>query len=80
MGHANNGAYIDWSDEAVGLLADADAPVRGLPRAFTAEYLVPARPGATIVCRAWSAPGGAVACRLADPDAELLRAMVEPLG
>lgn len=80
MGHANNGAYVDWLDEAVAGLAEADAPARRLPRAFIAEYLAPSRSGESIVGRAWPGADGVVAYRLSAANGEVLRATVEPLG
>jgi acyl-CoA thioesterase FadM len=80
MGHANNGAYIDWIDEAVaGLSSGLSRPVAP-PRAFVAEYLAPAGPGAALTGRAWELGDGVVACRLSDGTDELLRARVEALG
>lgn len=78
MGHANNGAYVDWAEEALMALSDP-GPVGSLPRAFVAEYLAPAGPGAAGTGLTWRLPSGGVAFRLADGDSELLRAAIVPL-
>ncbi len=80
MGHANNGAYIDWIDEATAAVPLGTTSLRAWPRAIVAEYLAPAGPGATIAGRAWELEPGVAAYRLTDASDELLRARVEPLG
>ena len=64
MGHANNGAYADWLDEAV-VAAGGLGLVTGVPRRYTIEYLRPATPGAALRSTAWPS-GAGFAWRLAD--------------
>jgi acyl-CoA thioesterase FadM len=79
MGHANNGAYIDWADEAVASMAGVHPRPAALPRSFVVEYAAPARPGAAVTGSAWALPSGSIAFRLVDGDQELVRAVVEPI-
>lgn len=53
MGHANNGVYLDWLDEAVAAAGGADAVAR-FPRRYRARVPAPGGPG-----------HGARRCRLA---------------
>jgi acyl-CoA thioesterase FadM len=77
MGHANNGVYLDWLDEAVVAGGGTDAVV-SFPRRYRLEYLRPAGPGAALVSAAWWDEAG-WAYRLADEDGtELLRGRLDP--
>lgn len=80
MGHANNGAYVDWADEAVAGLAGIHPRPAALPRSLTVEYVAPARPGAAMAGSAWALPSGSVAYRLGEGDQELVRVIVEPIA
>lgn len=78
MGHANNGAYLDWLEEAA-LEATGAATAGRLaatPRRYRLEYLAPALPGAALVAAIWPAnEAGVLAYRLRDAmGTELLRA------
>ncbi len=79
MGHANNGAYIDWADEAVASMAGSHPRPAALPRSLVVEYAAPARPGAAVTGSAWALPSGSIAFRLVEGDQELVRAVVEPI-
>lgn len=70
MGHANNAAYVDHLDEALGPDALAEV-VRG----YRLEYLRPAAPGAQLQLASWPLDSGSTAYRLADGADELLRAV-----
>lgn len=77
MGHANNGAYVDWIREAVPPPGRGPGSMPGVPRTFLLEYVAPARPGASLTVESWPEATG-VGCRLAVDGVELLRATVEP--
>jgi acyl-CoA thioesterase FadM len=77
MGHANNGAYVDWIREALPPTGRGPGSVPDVPRTFLLEYLAPTRPGAALTIESWP-EATAVACRLAADGIELLRARVEP--
>lgn len=81
MGHVNNGAYVDYLEEALAKAgAGAQAAITGTPRRLRLEYLAPAAPGAELVAFAWrdliDGPSG-WAWQLADVDGrELARARI----
>jgi acyl-CoA thioesterase FadM len=76
MGHANNGVYLDWLDEAVVAAGGADA-TGAFPRRYRLEYLRPAGAGAELTSAAWP-DGTGWAYRLATPDGgELLRGRLD---
>ncbi len=78
MGHANNGVYLDWLDEAVAAAGGTQA-LAAFPRRYRLEYLRPVGPGTELVAAAWPDAGG-WAHRLAAEDAtELLRGRVDPV-
>ncbi len=78
MGHANNGVYLDWLDEAVAAVA-GEAAVTAFPRRYRLEYLRPAAPGALLVAAAWP-DGAGWAHRLSGPEGdELLRGRLDPV-
>ncbi len=78
MGHANNGVYIDWFDEAVAA-AGGDVATTAFPRRYRLEYLRPAAPGALLAAEAWP-DGDGWAHRLRDPNGdELLRGRLDPV-
>lgn len=79
MGHANNGVYLDWLDEAVAA-AGGEVTVTAFPRRYRLEYLRPAAPGALLAAAAWP-DGVGWAHRLSGPEGdELLRGRLDPLG
>ena len=57
MGHANNGVYLDWLDEAVAAAGGAE-DVRAPGRRYRAEYLQAAGPGAALGSVAWRDEAG----------------------
>jgi len=75
MGHANNGVYLDWLDEAVTTAGGAD-DVRASARRYRVEYLRPAGPGVALRSVAWrDEPGWA--WRLADGAGDLARGRLD---
>ena len=79
MGHANNGVYLDWLDEAVVAGGGTDAVV-SYPRRYRLEYLRPAGPGAALVSAAWRDEAGWAYRLAAEDGAELLRGRLDPVG
>jgi acyl-CoA thioesterase FadM len=77
MGHANNGAFLDWLEACVLALPDGTARLAALPRTYLLEYLLPARPAASLTGSVWEA-GPGVQHRLVDGQRELLRARLDP--
>ncbi len=78
FGHANNGVYVDWLDEAV-VQAGGEESIAAHPRRYTVEYLRAAGPGMTLRSAAWP-DGRGWAWRLAGAAGgdELARGRVEP--
>ena len=56
MGHANNAAYVDWFEEAVGRIDPV--ALRSIPRRYRLEYALAADAGAPLVAAAWTDDGG----------------------
>jgi acyl-CoA thioesterase FadM len=77
MGHANNGAYVDWLEACVLDLPDGPVRLRVRPRTYLLEYLLPARPEAILDGVVWTS-GAGVGHRLLDGRDELLRARLDP--
>lgn len=77
MGHANNGVYLDWLDEAVAAAGGTDA-VRAIPRRYRLEYLRPAGPGMGLVSAAWHNDVGWAYRLAAEDGTELLRGRLDP--
>ncbi|MBP1705971.1 MAG: hypothetical protein H6Q36_1710 [Chloroflexi bacterium] len=77
MGHANNGVYLDWLDEAVATAGGADA-TSSFPRHYRLEYLRPAGPGAELASAAWRDGAGWAYRLTAEDGAELLRGRLDP--
>ena len=87
MGHANNGAYLDYLEESLLAVGGAAAGLAvGIPRRFRIEYLQPARLGTALRAATWAidGPDGAVpgwAWRLSGDDGtELARGLATPDG
>ncbi len=76
QGHANNGVYPDWLDEAVAAAGGAD-DVRAAARRYRLEYLRAAGPGASLRSVAWR-DGTGWAWRLADDAGDLVRGRLDP--
>ena len=76
VGHANNGVYPDWLDEAVAAAGGAD-DVRAAARRYRIEYLRPAGPGVALRSVAWR-DGGGWDWRLADDAGDLARGRLDP--
>jgi acyl-CoA thioesterase FadM len=76
VGHANNGVYLDWLDEAVASAGGAD-DVRAAARRYRLEYLRPAGPGVALRSIAWR-DGGGWAWRLVDDAGDLVRGRLDP--
>jgi hypothetical protein len=76
MGHANNGVYLDWLDEAVTAAGGAD-DVRAMARRYRVEYLRAAGPGVALRSIAWR-DGPGWAWRLADDTGDLVRGRLDP--
>jgi len=76
QGHANNGVYPDWLDEAVAAAGGAD-DVRAAARRYRLEYLRAAGPGAPLRSVAWR-DGPGWAWRLADDAGDLVRGRLDP--
>ncbi len=76
MGHANNGVYFDWLDEAVATAGGAD-DVRVATRHYRVEYLRAAGPSRALASVAWR-DGPGWAWRLADDAGDLVRGRLDP--
>ncbi len=73
LAHVNNAVYLDYLDSQL-LTANPGLDGLQVPRRYTAEFILSAEPGATLVGRGWS-DGPAWCYRLADrAGRELLRA------
>jgi acyl-CoA thioesterase FadM len=79
MGHANNGSYVDWLDEAV-FLAGGHQLVVTDARCYVVEYLRPAALGQELRSSAWPDAGG-FAWQLADAGTgdSLARGRLDPV-
>lgn len=77
MAHVNNAVYADYVEEAIDA-AGGSGLLDAVPRRCRLEYLVPARPEATLASFAWRSDAG-WSCRLVGDGVELLRARLEPL-
>jgi acyl-CoA thioesterase FadM len=77
QGHANNGVYPDWLDEAVTAAGGAD-DVRAVARRYRMEYLRAAGPGVPLRSLAWH-DGPGWAWRLADDAGDLVRGRLDPV-
>jgi acyl-CoA thioesterase FadM len=71
MGHANNGVYLDWLDEAITAAGGAN-DVRAAARRYRVEYLRAAGPGVALRSVAWR-DGPGWAWRLVDDAGDLAR-------
>jgi acyl-ACP thioesterase len=58
MGHANNGVYLDWAEDAVATTEGGHQAIEHVPRTWTLEYLAPAGPGDVVSAAAWPGPPG----------------------
>jgi acyl-CoA thioesterase FadM len=76
QGHANNGVYPDWLDEAVATAGGVD-DVCAPARRYRMEYLRAAGPGASLRSVAWR-DGPGWAWRLADDAGDLVRGRLDP--
>lgn len=76
MGHANNGVYLDWLDEAVAGAGGA-GDVRAPARRYRVEYLRGAGPGGALRSVAWR-DGAGWAWRLFDAAGDLARGRLDP--
>ncbi len=76
MGHANNGVYLDWLDEAV-TAAGGVGDVRAAARRYRVEYLRGAGHGAALRSIAWR-DGTGWAWRLEDDVGDLARGRLGP--
>ena len=77
MGHANNGVYLDWLDEAVAAAGGAD-DVRAPARRYRAEYLQAAGPGVALRSVAWRDAAG-WAWRLVGDAGDSARGRLDPV-
>ena len=75
MGHANNGVYLDWLDEAVTAAGGAN-DVRASARRYRVEYLRAAGPGVALRSVAWR-DGPGWAWRLVDDAGDLARGRLD---
>ena len=75
MGHANNGVYLDWLDEAVTAAGGAD-DVRAAARRYRVEYLRAAGRGLGLRSIAWR-DGPGWAWRLEDVAGDLVRGRLD---
>lgn len=76
QGHANNGVYLDWLDEAVTAAGGAD-DVQAAVRRYRVEYLRAAGPGVALRSVAWR-DGPGWAWRLVDDAGDLVRGRLDP--
>lgn len=76
VGHANNGVYLDWLDEAVASAGGAE-DLRAAARRYRVEYLRAAGPGAALRSIAWR-DGAGWAWRLVDDAGDLARGRLDP--
>ena len=53
LGHANNGAYLDWLEAAVADLPDGPGRLVARPRTIRLEYVRPAGPAEDLVAATW---------------------------
>lgn len=66
LGHVNNGAYLDYLEEAVLAVGrPGEVAARAIPRTVRLEYLAPAGPGMRLRGAAWPEPGGSGAASFA---------------
>jgi acyl-ACP thioesterase len=72
MGHANNGAYVDWLEEAVEATPDGARRLAAVPRRYRVEYVGPTEVGDVLDGAAWL-DGSAWAFRLAEGGADRFR-------
>jgi acyl-CoA thioesterase FadM len=77
MGHANNGVYLDWLDEAVTAAGGGD-DVRAAARRYGVEYLRATGPGVALRSIAWR-DGPGWAWRLEDGAGDLVRGRLDPV-
>jgi acyl-CoA thioesterase FadM len=77
QGHANNGVFPDWLDEAVAAAGGAD-DVRAAARRYRMEYLRAAGPGAPLRSVTWR-DGPGWAWRLVDDAGDLVRGRLDPV-
>ena len=77
MGHANNGVYLDWLDEAVAT-AGGSEDVRTPARRYRVEYLQAAVPGVALGSVAWRDAAG-WAWRLAGEAGDSARGRLDPV-
>ena len=69
MAHVNNAAYLDWLDEAVGMMGEPGAAaIAALPRTYRLEYLLPVGLGVAYVATTWPMDGDGWAYRLVRAD------------
>ncbi len=56
MGHVNNAIYVDWAEEALSVLGDAQAAValEAVPRRWQLEYLGAAGPDSRVRATVWA--------------------------
>jgi acyl-ACP thioesterase len=80
LGHANNGSYLDWAEEAVARAVGPRA-VERIPRTWSLEYVAPAAPGASITVSVWPDPDRAdeLLVRVHRGTSDLARARLEPV-
>ena len=77
MGHANNGVYLDWLDEAV-TAAGGAVDVRAAARRYRVEYLRAAGHGVAMRSTAWR-DGPGWAWRLEEDAGDLVRGRLDPV-